>query len=62
MSYLSQHREMLAERARSWLSGETNRPDEPETRQLLRQELEHRYGPKLKRLLLRPELTNGQFL
>src|SRR5271157_5419556 len=50
---------MLAERARSWLSGEAARPNEQETRRLLRQQLEQCYGTQLKRLLLTGSRARG---
>jgi predicted nucleotidyltransferase len=59
VNYLSQHREVLAERAQGWLSEGSSRPNETETRQLIRRELEQRYGDKLKRLLLTGSRARG---
>jgi hypothetical protein len=57
--YLRQHQEMLRERAQGWLSGESAKPDETETRRLIRRELEQRFGDKLKRLLLTGSRARG---
>jgi predicted nucleotidyltransferase len=58
-NYLVQHREVLTERARGWLSGESAIPNETETGRLIRRELEQRYGDKLKRLLLTGSRARG---
>ena len=51
-NYLRQHREMLTDRARDWLSGKRPKPNEGETRRAIRREIEQRYSDKLRRLLL----------